>query len=241
MEYQERNYRGRVDAGDLVGFSLKAKESDLMVLAEDDLSAIGIESLMRHRLQLEEYIGRDPDFATTLTPWPDDPLAPDVVKMMIQAGALAGAGPMAAVAGAIATCVGRDLLEFSKRVIVENGGDVFLSSHSKTVVALWAGQSPLSGRVGIELAGRPEPFGVCTSSGTVGHSKSFGKADAVCIVAESAALGDAVATATANRIRGRTDFESAIKWALSIRGVQGALAVIGEELAAGGEIELVRL
>ena len=41
---------------------------------------------------------------------------------MIEAGRKANVGPMAAVAGAIAEYVGRELLDFSPEIIVENGG-----------------------------------------------------------------------------------------------------------------------
>lgn len=41
---------------------------------------------------------------------------------MAWAGVKANVGPMAAVAGAMAEYVGRDLLKYSKEVIVENGG-----------------------------------------------------------------------------------------------------------------------
>ena len=47
---------------------------------------------------------------------------------MIIAGHKADVGPMAAVAGAIAEYVGKDLLQYSRNVIVENGGDIFIES-----------------------------------------------------------------------------------------------------------------
>lgn len=46
------------------------------------------------------------------------------------------------------------------------------------LVGLFAGKSPLTGKIGLKF----EPgssLGICTSSGTVGHSLSFGKCDAV--------------------------------------------------------------
>jgi ApbE superfamily uncharacterized protein (UPF0280 family) len=238
---QERKYRRLVSGEGLVGFQVAVKESDLWIMAERDLSAEGLESLRRRRRQIEDYAHEAPGFLESLTPWPDDDLAPEVVRLMISAGAAAGVGPMAAVAGAVAETVGRDVLSWSPRLIVENGGDVFISSDRPVTVALWAGDSPLSGRVGLAIDGDDQPFGVCTSSGTVGHSKSFGRADAVCVVADSAALADALATAAANRVRRAADLNQAVAWALNLDGVRGAVAVLHDKIAAGGRIEIKRL
>ena len=50
------------------------------------------------------------------------------------------------------------------------------------------------------------PMGICTSSGTVGHSLSFGKADAVCVKAKSVSLADAAATAIGNMVKSQTRY-----------------------------------
>ena len=117
------------------------------------------------------------------------------MKQMIEAGQKAGVGPMAAVAGAIAECVGRELLAFSPEIIIENGGDIYLKCLKKRVVGIFAGKSPLTGKIGLEIDAKDTPLGVCTSSGTVSHSLSFGKADAAVAIAPSATLADAAATA----------------------------------------------
>ena len=59
---------------------------------------------------------------------------------------------MAAVAGALAAAVGEDLLGQCREVVVENGGDVFIRNREPMVVALYAGSSPLSRRVGLQFA-----------------------------------------------------------------------------------------
>ena len=72
---------------------------------------------------------------------------------MLEAAKEAGVGPMAAVAGGIAECVGRGLLEAGhKEIIVENGGDIFLSRSIGLTVSVFAGQSPLSNRLGLKIA-----------------------------------------------------------------------------------------
>lgn len=157
------------------------------------------------------------------------------------ASTLTGVGPMAAVAGAIAQFVTRDLLRFSKEVIVENGGDIYLASEKERVVGIYAGSSPLSLRIGMVIEPEKTPLGVCTSSGTVGHSLSFGRADAVSVLSRSGALADAAATAIGNIVKGARDIEKGLARGSEIEGVSGVLIVVGEKMGVWGEVRLVRL
>jgi ApbE superfamily uncharacterized protein (UPF0280 family) len=148
---------------------------------------------------------------------------------------------MAAVAGAIAERVGRRLLSVSPEVIVENGGDIFLRTKNPLSVGLFAGVSPLSLKIGIRIEAIESGRGICTSSATVGHSLSFGKADAVCVLSPSCALADAVATAVGNRVNRPADIQPAIQWGKAIAGIEGLLIVIGEKLGAWGKIKIIPL
>lgn len=145
---------------------------------------------------------------------------------------------MAAVAGAIAQAVGQALVPLSPEVIVENGGDIFLSLAAPVTVALLAGDSPLSLKVGLHLEADQTPLGVCTSSGTMGHSLSFGRADAACVVAADAALADAAATALGNRVKTAADIGPALEWLARVSGVRGGVVIIGDTLGAWGQVEL---
>jgi hypothetical protein len=80
-------------------------------------------------------------------------------------------------------------------------------------------------------------MGICTSSGTVGHSLSFGLADAVVILAKSASLADAVATATANRVRVKRDLQRAVDFAKFIKGVSGLIIILKDNLTSWGKVE----
>jgi len=239
--YEPRTYRTRMARRGLVGFRVALKETDLWVLAARDFSLEVREIVIQERQQLEAYITGHPDFLTTLVPWPDDPYAPAVVREMIEAGAATGVGPMAAVAGALAARVGRQLAPLSPEVIVENGGDIFLSIAKPATVALFAGKSPLSHRVGLNLDPSLSPLGVCTSSASVGHSLSFGRADAACVLAGNAALADAAATALGNRVQGPDSIEEALSWVASLPEVLGAVVIVGEKLGAWGRVELAPL
>jgi ApbE superfamily uncharacterized protein (UPF0280 family) len=241
LAYEPRRYRTRMARPGLKGFPVAVKETDLWVLAARDFSTEVRELVIQERQQLEAYIAGHPGFVTTLTPWPADPFAPPVVREMIEAAAIAGVGPMAAVAGTLAARVGRHLAPLSPEVIVENGGDIFLAIIQPATVALWAGKSPLNQRVGLNLDPSLSPLGVCTSSATVGHSLSFGRADAACVLAPSAALADAAATALGNRVQGPDTIAPALEWVATLPEILGAVIIVGDKLGAWGQVELVPL
>jgi hypothetical protein len=236
--YQPRTYRHWIEGKDLVPFTVTVKETDLYIRATSNLQRKARRLVLKYRWQLEQYIEQNPDFLTSLKPLPVPERAPRIVQDMLEVGRQAGVGPMAAVAGAIAECVGRELLDFSPEIIVENGGDIFLKILSKRVVGIFAGDSPLTGKIGLEINPHDTPLGVCTSSGTVGHSLSFGKADAVVVVAASATLADAAATAIGNRVSRPDDINSAIEFGQSIGGLKGILIIAGKNIGAWGDVKL---
>ena len=240
MPGEERKYR-RWLSSDLRSFQVRVGESDLLISAERPLCSEAERALRLVRAQLESYLQRDPEFAGALRPREALPEAPAIVVEMTSAGRACGVGPMAAVAGAVAQEVGRALLSETEQVLVENGGDIFVHTGVPRTAAIFAGASPLSGRLGLRLSRVNHSFGLCTSSGTVGPSLSYGRADAAVIVAVSAVLADAAATSVANRIRAPSEVSAALEYAGTIPGVLGALAIIGEHLGAWGEIELVEI
>jgi ApbE superfamily uncharacterized protein (UPF0280 family) len=174
-------------------------------------------------------------------PWHITGPAPGIVRKMTDASRKAGVGPMAAIAGAIAEYVGMVLLSHTGEVIVENGGDVFLKTDGSVTIGIFAGKSPLCLHIGLRLCPLETPLSVCTSSGTVGHSLSFGKADAVCVVSESCCLADAAATSIGNLVNSKTDIPGAIEFGKKIEGVEGIIIILGEDLGAWGDLELVPL
>jgi uncharacterized protein len=240
-EYQERFYRSQIQSPHWISFTIQVKETDLWVRARKDLSVEGYERVFQYRHSLETYIQQHPEFKESLTPLELDSLAPPIIQTMLQAGQAAGVGPMAAVAGAIAMFVGQDLLPFSPDVIIENGGDLFIVCNEPMIVGIYAGESALSGRLGIRLAPSNKPVGLCTSSGTVGHSLSFGRADAVTILSPSTALSDAVATEVGNQVRTKNDIQSALDRAQQIPEVEGVLIIIGDQMGVWGGLELVTI
>jgi len=244
--YVQRSYRSVLENGELLSSVVRIKDTDLQILSDRDVSDKGEELALRYRLQVEEHIRKTPQFRSSLSPLKEDVLALPIIKAMYRAGLGAGVGPMAAVAGSIAEFVGKGLLqEGCQEIVVENGGDIFMKRESDVIAAIFAGQSPLSMKVGIKIARMRMPIGVCTSSGTVGHSLSFGAADSVTVLAASTPLADAAATRLGNEVGKDTDEEAGIQRALgigrNIEGLAGIVVVRGERIGAVGDIELVRL
>ncbi|MFH0725280.1 MAG: UPF0280 family protein [Pseudomonadota bacterium] len=239
--HEPRTYRHSVQSDGLVSFSVTVKETDLFILAGQPLEKVTLESVLRHRGYLERFISLHPDFAVSLAPWPYAGAMPEIVRDMIGAGEIAGVGPMAAVAGAVAERVGTDLLLHSKEVIIENGGDVFIKTGYPVTVGVFAGKSPLSLKIGLKVQSENRSIAVCTSSGTVGPSLSFGRADAVCVVSASCPLADAAATAIGNRVLSRSDIARGIEFGKTIRGVDGVVIILGDRIGVWGELELVPL
>jgi uncharacterized protein len=159
---------------------------------------------------------------------------------MEEAGETVGVGPMAAVAGAFAEFVGRELLRFTTEVIVENGGDIFIKTGKKRLVGVYAGKSPYTGKIALQIEPADTPLGVCTSSGTVGHSLSFGKADAVIVLSPSTSLADAAATAIGNIVKEETDIQRALDFARGVAGLSGVVLIINDKMGVWGKVNLVR-
>jgi len=239
--YEPRFYRHWIKEDDLVSFELTVKQTDLCIRSRRNLKDKTLDSVLKHRGSLEAYIGRHPIFLTTLDPYQAEAGAPAIVKEMARVSQLTGVGPMAAVAGAIAEAVGRDLLAFSPEVIVENGGDIFLKISNKRLVGIYAGQSSFTKKIALEIMPRETPLGVCTSSGTVGHSLSLGSADAVVVLSPSTALADAAATALGNMVKAADDIPRAIEKAQSIEGLRGLVIIVGDKMGVWGKVKLVPL
>lgn len=204
--------------------------------------------IVRLRNELEAYIVEYPLFQTSLEPVPLRAGAPALALAMHEASATVGVGPMAAVAGAIAEEVVRKArrswqsaaplpgTELPPGALVENGGDIFLWMPQEVVIGLYAGGSSLSGRIGLAVPPEIMPLAVCSSSGTMGHALSFGRADLATAVASSGALADAAATLAGNLIQSEKDIPAALDRVCSIPGIRGALIVVGEKVGIQGDL-----
>lgn len=238
--YEQRKYRQWIKDESLVNFQVISNESDLFIRADRDLRIEAEDLVKKYRRQIEHYIRRDPKFLTSLNPYEVDKNAPPIITEMAKAAERVHVGPMAAVAGAIAEYVGKELLTLSSEVIIENGGDVYIKSQKKRNLGIYAGNSPYTGGLAIELKVQDMPLVVATSSGTVGHSLSFGSADAAVVISKSGALSDASATRLGNLVSCKEDINKALGAINKISGIDGALVIVGETIGIWGKVKLVK-
>ncbi|MEJ5228818.1 MAG: UPF0280 family protein [Pseudothermotoga sp.] len=225
----------------LEAFTISYMETDLWIGVDrfqTEMIDKVLDLVMKLHKDLHEYIDFDKNFLLSFEPIEIKNGCAPIVEKMATAAQYANVGPMAAVAGAFADEVGRLLVEQFRcsEVVVENGGDIFIKNLEPMTICVYAGDSPLSQRVGLRIP--PGVCGVCTSSGTVGHSISFGRADAVTVVSQNATIADAFATAYCNMIKTAEDMENLLNKALN-EFVQSVLVIYKDRLGFVGKHELV--
>jgi ApbE superfamily uncharacterized protein (UPF0280 family) len=250
--YEPRIYREEMNRDRFRFFPCTYFETDLLIGVphseyKDDMKRSALSEVMRIRSYILEFSTDHPSFITSLEPLdlPDmhkdkegGLMAPDEIVTMLRCGMQSGTGPMSSVAGLFAQQVGNKLKEIYglTEVLVENGGDLYVENRSGLNVVIHAGSSPISGKMALSLP--PGLWGVCTSSGTVGHSLSFGLADAVTVIAREAPMSDAWATSLANRVRNPGDIESVLEMALGIPEILGCVVIVGDRIGIRGQFEV---
>lgn len=237
--YEERLYRNEVNSRDLNTYELIQEETDLLISSKIDIHDVALESIERHRRSIKAYAQKQPAFYYSLRPI-DDIDTKGIIWDMIIASQKAGVGPMAGVAGAVSLYVAKELLKLTDEIIIENGGDIYIASNHDRKVMIYAGKSALSNKICLEIRAEDTPIGICTSSGRIGHSLSYGNADAVVILSEDIVLADTVATATGNIVKSKDDIDRGINFAKSIKGILGVIIIIDEKIGLWGDIKLTR-
>lgn len=241
--YRPRTYRKEFNRERFHIFSVGFLESDILV-ATDHRSARAtmqedcLEVIRETRNILEEWELRHPGFFSTHKPVPPDPAAPPAISRMMECGVRTGTGPMSSVAGLFARETGNMLTRNYNvsELMVENGGDIYLINKDPILVSVYAGNSPLSNRIAFEIP--PGARGVSTSSGTVGHSYSYGRADAVAVICEDPVLSDAWATALANRVKDAGDIEKVLKFSETISEILGCMIICDDRMGVRGQFNI---
>ena len=237
MICQERFYRNFSNTERWKSYRVKVETTDLYIKTKENLSLQAKKIVEKFRAETKKHIKKQKSFLTSLEPVKRLEKSFPLIDRMYSASEAANVGPMAAVAGAIAEAVGEKLLEDTPEAIIENGGDIFLHLAEPAVITIFAGDSPFSGKIALKIDSCRTPLGVCTSSGSVGGSLSFGIADAVTIISRDTATADAVATGTANLIKSDKNFHDAMEYAMDIRDVSGVIIIYQNKIAAKGDIE----
>jgi uncharacterized protein len=212
------------------------KDSILRVSSDKDIGDFVESFLVEKRQELEAYIAIDKEFASSFEPIALKEGAPEIANIMAGAAGRAGVGPMAAVAGTVSELLVREAVEKGASwIIAENGDDICFFGERNFTISIYAGKSPLSNKIGFLLNPGKRSYGVCTSSASVGHSISLGKADAVTVFAKSAAVADAFATAIANEV---DEIEEGLEFARKFtdRDIDGAFIIKGDRIGSVGRL-----
>jgi ApbE superfamily uncharacterized protein (UPF0280 family) len=217
------------------------RESIITFLCEEDYLEAGEQALKNQRKILESFIREFPDFRTTHVPFYPEEGVPDLIGRMCIQSQKAGVGPMASVAGALAFEALNAMLEAgAPEAVVDNGGDIALFIREPVRIGIFAGLSPLN-TLALEVKPRTGPFGICTSSGVVGRSFSYGKANAAMVISSDVILADAAATALGNRVQQAGDLETCFYGFSHLAEIEGGLVIFQDRIALWGELpELIR-
>lgn len=195
-----------------------------------------IREIIDQRRILSDYIGEHPDFLTALAPVKLSN-APIIVKRMHDASIVTGIGPMAAVAGITAQIAAEAALKAgASEAVVENGGDIYMVSPKEVVIGLYAGKSPLSGKLGLAVAADQMPLAVCSSSSKMGHSLSMGRCDLATVTSKNAAMADAAATLACNLVSRVGDIDKAMARIIDIDEIDGICIIKDDKIGIAGSL-----
>jgi uncharacterized protein len=240
MKPQEFKFRKLLNSKGLVRSAVIEKESDLLILADKALTGLANRILTKERLQLEEYFTKNPKFKDSLKPVHVHFMAPKVIRLMSWAAKHANVSPMSAYTGALSEHIGKQLLSQTKELIIENSGDMYVKLKKPRKIGIYAGRSPFSEKIAIEIDPKDTPLGICTIAATSGHATS-GSADAVIVTSKSCALADAAATAISNVVKSEETIGDGLDLAKKIKGLSGVLIIKNDKMGAWGTLKIVAL
>jgi len=199
-----------------------------------------IKDIKHHRKKLVDYIKIHPEFQHILKPVTIPPDAPEIVKSMADSAKKADVGPMAAVAGALADLGMKAMLRTGAKVaIVEDGGEIAITTNRPVIIMIFSSFPQISGRIGFRITREDSPLGIATSSSKTGRVLSFGEADSVTIIASNASLADAAATAVCNTVKGENidaSIQRGLEKSKTIIGVRGVIIIREGKTGLWGKI-----
>jgi len=235
--YEERFYRDFVKSKFILEVSYR--ESDLFISSDKKLDKQFVyDILKKYYTEVENYITKNPKFLTSLSPLPFDKEAPEIVKEMFSVSTKTNIGPFSSVAGAIAKYVGKELLNYTDELIIENGGDIFLKINEDKKVGVYLGERFKDNLLILKIKKRCQPFGIASSSAYIGESLNFGKTDLLTVVAEDSIIADGFATALSNLIKEKEDIEKVIKIAKKNSYIFSLVIAFKNNLYFWGDIEV---
>lgn len=240
VNLKERFYRSIVRDANFLKYEIQVEETNLLVISKKNLKKEIKNEVLKQREILKNYIRENPEFLYSFSPIITKSKE-EIIKLMSESSFLTKTGPMASVAGAIAEIIGKKFINISDEIIIENGGDIFVKMNRDFITGIYAGNSPFSMKIGIKLKKREIPYGIATSSGTIGHSLSFGDADAVVVISPSSAFSDGSATYFGNLIKGKIDGDMLTSQLKNFPFIEGIVIIRQKEIFLWGDIELISI
>ncbi len=145
----------------------------------------------------------------------------------------AGVGPMAGIAGFFDEIISDYLKNISGDYFIENGGDIKLVCNSEKKIKIYSPSKDFEDNIHVIL---PEgEYGIASSSGTKGHSLSFGNSDLVTVICKNAIEADCFATTIGNRIKNPSDADNAIE---EFDFLDGVFIFLGEKMWYKGKYKI---
>ncbi len=219
-------------------FRLRYRETVVSILCDDGLRRTAFDALLEAREAIETKIAEDPFFGITYDSYPSSPGDPEVIKRMCGASEIAGVGPMAGVAGAVADHMVNRLIEAGSSIaVVENGGDIALISPEPVLVGIYA-DHPVLRDLAFSVSS-PTVVGICSSSRTIGPSVSLGASDISTVFSDDVVLADCCATALGNLVKGPEVLESAVERIGTLPGVRGCMACCDNSVGMFGALPAI--
>jgi len=228
--------RAQADVTMLIREHFEVKETAVTIIADSKYIKTAKDAIFDARRIIEMKIAEDPFFRATFDPYPVNKNDDELIQRMCKASILADVGPMAAVAGAVATYAAERMkAEGATYGVIENGGDIALFSNKRTfTIGLYSGDPNLAE---LALIMRPEGNikGICSSSAKIGPSISFGDSDICTIVSDDVILADAAATRLGNLVKGG-EIATALETVIDIPGINGCIAYCNGNIAMIGDL-----
>ena len=211
-------------------------ETAATVACERQFLGPAVDAIKAARVEVERWIRKDPFFLATMDPYRCDGDPGRVVQRMCDAAEAAGVGPMATVAGAVAQeAIEAMVAAGCTHGWVDNGGDIAMLLEEPATVEVFC-EPGSKEAFGFELGPTRSIIGMCSSSGRLGHSISFGDSDVALAYADDAVLADALATAIGNRVVDAGSMRSCFDPFKGLKGFRGGLAMRDGEVSMWGDL-----
>ncbi|MDD4244955.1 MAG: UPF0280 family protein [Candidatus Methanomethylophilaceae archaeon] len=216
----------------------EVEETAMTIMADEKYLKDAKNAIFDAREMIKAKIREDPFFGATYDPYKVSEKDYPLIKRMCEASAIAGVGPMAAVAGAVASyALERIYAEGCRFAILDNGGDIAMCADRDVLIGIYQ-DDPRFSDLALLIPASDGIKGICSSSGRIGPSVSFGVSGITTVFADDPVLADACATSVANNVKDATR-ESVAEAAERINymeGAKGCLILCGGIMASCGEV-----